>query len=133
MTKEELAARLNGREYGHEITPEEEAEAKASGIVVIFGASDDIVELRGAVNDEKYDLDLFFDSNGLVQNKCEDDCPYFKKLAESITDTVSAKWDTDGYAWVFRTNMPHATFDTMEDGEKYCRGIVFELPKGDKP
>ena len=42
MTKEELAATLNGREYNHEITKEEEAEARENGLVVIFGASDDL-------------------------------------------------------------------------------------------
>ena len=46
MTKEELAAMLNGREYGKEITKAEEEKAKANGLVVIYGYSDDNVELR---------------------------------------------------------------------------------------
>ncbi len=50
-TKEQLASRLTGREYGDEITEEEEAEAKASGLFVIFGASDDLCEIRLAVID----------------------------------------------------------------------------------
>jgi len=52
ITAEELAAKLNGREYGEEITDTEEIEAKKSGLVVIFGYSDDSAELRGAINDE---------------------------------------------------------------------------------
>jgi len=135
MTKEELALKLNGREYGEEITPEEEAEAKTAGLVAIFGYSDDAVELRGAVDDETYAMELLFDSKGLVQNECDSggECPYFQRLTQSIKDRVRAKWNKDGYSWVYETNMPHTTFDIMEDGEKYCRGIVIELPEGDKP
>lgn len=40
MTKEELAARLNGREYGREITEDEEAEV---------GRDRPAVDLRGAL------------------------------------------------------------------------------------
>ena len=39
MTKEELAAKLNGREYGQEITDAESTEAGKAGLLVIFGAS----------------------------------------------------------------------------------------------
>lgn len=39
MTPQEFAALLNGREYGEEITREEEALAKAHGLVVVFGYS----------------------------------------------------------------------------------------------
>ena len=99
MTKEELAAKLNGREYLHEMTKEEEREARASGLVVIFGASYDIMELRGAVTDQ-------FDYCG-----------------------VTALWDMEGYSWVYETNMSHASFDIMDGEDKYCRGIVVELPK----
>lgn len=43
---------LNGREYGDEITREEEAMAKAHGLVVVFGYSDDNMEFCGAITDE---------------------------------------------------------------------------------
>ena len=52
MNTKELAALLNGREYGSEISKAEEAQAKADGLVVVFGYSDDNVELRGAIHDE---------------------------------------------------------------------------------
>ena len=31
------------------------------------------------------------------------------------------------YAWIYRTEIPHACFDILENGEKYCKGIVFSL------
>lgn len=52
MNAKEFAAMLNGREYRREITKAEEKEAKAAGLIVAFGASDDNLELRGAVDDE---------------------------------------------------------------------------------
>ncbi len=41
MTKEELAALINGRKYRHELTDKEEKAAKDARLVVVFGASDD--------------------------------------------------------------------------------------------
>ena len=52
MTKEELAALINGRKYRHELTDKEEKAAKDARLVVVFGASDDLMEFRGAINDE---------------------------------------------------------------------------------
>ncbi len=28
---------------------------------------------------------------------------------------------------VYNTNIPHVTFDVMENNDKYCKGIVFKL------
>ena len=40
MTPKELAQILNGREYTNEITKEEEALAKAAGLLVVFALAD---------------------------------------------------------------------------------------------
>jgi hypothetical protein len=130
MNAQELAAMLNGREYGEEITDAEEAAAKAHGLVVLFGYSDDNMEFRGAIDDEVGCCDggeAFLTRDGLLQNECPDvDCPYFAKLLKSAAK-IEAVWDTDGYSWVYRTDIPHATFEVMEGAEKFCRGIVFAL------
>jgi hypothetical protein len=132
VTKEELATLLNGRQYDHEITKEEEAEAKASGLVVIFGASDDLMELRGAIDEEVGAWEgttVYLSSEGLIVQECgNSDCPRFQKALKD-SKPVEAIWDSEGYSWVYETELPHATFDILEDGEKYCRGIVLELPK----
>lgn len=52
MNKETLATQLNGRSYRNEIEKEEEEIAKDSGLIVIFGASDDLIEFRGVIYDE---------------------------------------------------------------------------------
>lgn len=43
---------LNNREYREELSHEEEREMGKEGVVCIFGASDDLCELRGAFSDE---------------------------------------------------------------------------------
>lgn len=137
MTKESLAAELNGREYGSEITDAEETAARAAGLVVVFGYSDDNVELRGAIRDELscYDEGEFFVTRKGVQMKPDSD---ERKVLErfGVLDEVLARkgakietlWCKEkDYSWTYKMTVPHATFDIIEDGEKFCRGIVFSL------
>ena len=136
MNKEQLAAQLDGREYGKEITKEEEAQAKAAGLVVVFGYSDDNMELRGAIYDELGCYNggtAYLDKHGLIQSDCDqgEDCPYFKR-AQASAVTINAEWGKNGYSWTYKTDIPHATFEIVEDGEKFCRGIVFSLADMEK-
>ena len=136
MTKEELAGMLNGRAYGDEITKPEERLAKEDGLVVVFGYSDDNVELRGAIKDEVGAYDggsVFVTSAGMLANKCEDeDCPYFE-AEKGKAHKIEALWCAEeGYSWTYKTDIPHATFEIQEGGEPYCRGIVFALADVDK-
>jgi len=132
MNAKELAARLNGREYGNEIVKEEEAMAKANGLVVAFGYSDDNLELRGAVNEEIGAWNgqtVHFTKGGLLENDCDNNhCPHFQKLKEAATP-LEIEWHDGGSgpSWTFETTIPHEVFEVMEDGEVYCRGIVFAL------
>jgi hypothetical protein len=130
MTPQELAAQLDGRNYREEITDDEANAAYDAGLVVVFGASDDLVELRGKIDNEvgAYNgTTIYLTSAGLLENECNDDgCPYFEKLKESAS-AIEAQFDKDGYTWTYKTAIPHAVFDITEDGEKYCRGIVFAL------
>ena len=130
MDTKDFASALNGREYGNEITREEETAAKEAGIVVAFGYSDDNIELRGAINDEigAYEgTEIPLNRYGLVKNDCDDeDCPYFEKVRVAAS-LLKAIWDRDGYSWIFEAPFPHETFEVIEDGERFCRGIVFRL------
>jgi len=131
MNAKDLAALLNGREYGKEITNEEAAQAEQSGLVVVYGASDDLMEFCGAISDEVGCSDggtAYLNSEGLLENKCDDsDCPYFAKLKEQAA-TIEALWcKEEGYSFTYKTDIPHETFEIVEDGEPYCRGIVFSL------
>lgn len=132
MTKEQLAGLLTGREYPFELTRDEDLEAKRSGLVVCYGASDDLCEFEGAIRDEVGCNDggtIYLTRKGPLQpheERCQCEfCGY--KAAKEKAAQIEAMWDQDGYSWTYETTIPHATFEIVEDGEKYCRGIVFEL------
>lgn len=137
MTKDELAAVLTGREYRREISKAEAMHAKDAGLVVVFGYSDDSVEFKGAIDDEigAYDgtnvrvtpLGILPEWNAGDMIDEEDAEAYFRKKLAGFRE-IEACWASEGdYSWTFKTEIPHATFDVMEDGEPYCRGLVFAL------
>jgi len=130
MNASEWASLLNGREYGSEMTREEKRKAKSDGVLIFYGYSDDNVEIRGVADEEVSAYDgttIKLLSNGSVMEDHDCDCEYcgYKKVASVA---VHADWcQIDGYSWTFRTDVPHSTFDIMEDGEKFCRGIVLDV------
>jgi hypothetical protein len=140
MNKEQFAELLNGRQYRDEITKDEEKLAKENGLLVCFGASDDLLEFRGIVYDEVGAYDggsalLVKKKGGKIDIMSEDD---FKEVQEIMDDKeldfelpkveVVAEWCPDDLecSWRIKSDLPHATFDIMEDGELYCRGIIIE-------
>lgn len=137
MTKDTLAACLNGREYPLTIGAGEKQAAKDAGLVIVYGASDDLMELDGAIYDEvdAYEgTTILVDSFGMqttFERLKDDDADekdfedYFNR--KGCGRGIKAVWCDRGYSWFYETDIPHATFDIMEDGEPYCRGIVFSL------
>jgi hypothetical protein len=125
----EFADKLTGRQMGFEISRAEELQAKELGFVVIFGASDDLAEIRGAIDDEVGCFDggmILLDKNGLFED-CDCECKH-SEAAKEKTKSVEAVWDDGtGLSWSYKTDIPHATFEIVEDGEPYCRGIVFDI------
>jgi hypothetical protein len=131
MTRDEAAAALNGKQYREEGSRELWKDMEASGLVAVFGASDDLMEFRGAIDDEVgcYNGGTAYVTRfGLLSNPCEagDRCPHWAALKAAAT-IIRAKWDVDGFSWVYDTQIPHSTFVIKEDDENYCKGIVFAL------
>jgi len=137
MDKNELAARLNNSEYPFRMNKELVASAKAAGLVIVYGASDDLIEFEGAIHDEAGAYEggkVIIDAKGILPDweQLMDDSPskadvreYFEREKQSAE--IEALWDSEGYSFTYKTRVPHATFDVVEEGEKYCRGIVFSL------
>lgn len=130
MTPAEAATNLNASKYGEEGSAKFFREMNDAGLVAVFGASDDLMEFRGAIDDEigAYNgTTAYLTSSGLLQNDCENDnCPHFKKLKKAAA-TIRAIWDSGGFSWRYETEIPHEKFVVNEDGEGYCEGIVFAL------
>ena len=141
MKAEIFAELLNENEYGNEITNEQCEFAKEHGLVVVFGASDDLCEFRGAIEDEA----SCYDGGKIVifKNKKDwnvwdadaiDDLEDSRKEvaaldAVAVNQTIDAIWcpDEPQCSWIYKTDIPHSTFRIMEDGELYCMGIVFAV------
>ena len=138
-----LAAAINGIEYDRYFTASMEQfaeKAKAAGLVIAFGASDDLLEFEGAIRDE---VGAWNGATALVD--AEGVLPSFEQAVDRAGDDedemeryvarkkaariIEAVWSDDGagYAWTIKTDIPHETFAIMEDGEGFSRGIVFAL------
>lgn len=144
MNTKDIAEQLDGSEYPLRIGRDKGLLEclKGNGVVVAFGQSDDIMEFQGVIIDEVYAFDgttITVTTEGLLpsyddldvsdERKAED---YFrqKSLPKSKIEAIWNPKDENGnvYAsWAYKTDIPHETFDIHEDGELYCRGIVFKL------
>lgn len=133
-----FARELDGRAYGRELTAEDKACAKELGIVVAYGASDDLCELEGALCDE---IDCYnggtahLSQNGVLEEivrlKCPcdvtEDCPLAQQVVKQ-GNLLQIYWcaeDADGFAWDYKIDVPSVAFRIFDHGVKYCRGIVF--------
>ena len=123
MTLKEFAEKLNGTEYnGYPIFSKEDIGiAKENGFVIVTGASDDLMEFEGAVEDEAGCFDggkVYISKNGVEEDKTK--------------NVINALWceaeDENGVVipWAYETKIPHETFYVIDAGEVYCRGIVFK-------
>lgn len=137
-----IAALLHGREYAARdahITDEAQARALAAGILIVCGASDDLVEFYGAWRDEEGAYNgttLMLDAKGVLPSweQIQDDGDESRHAdyhaRKPHVRTIEALWapeEPEGASWAYKTDIPHSTFDIMEDGEIYCRGICFAL------
>jgi len=137
MTKEELAAQLDGIKYPayRSITKEQFAAARESGLVIVYGASDDLMEFDGAIRDEFGCYEggtAFIDKNGLIDRSQidDDDDEAIHEFVERKKSghAIEAFWCKRGeYTWAYETSIPHATFTITNEEELYCRGLVFSI------
>lgn len=141
MTKEELAAKLSGREYPFQMSIAEITGAKENGLAILYGASDDLLEFAGALFDEigAYDgTTVNVTLNGKIietmESTCDNDdrqrCEFYTAwLKQQKTFNVTAAWcpTEPKCSWLITATVPGAAFDIMEDGELYCRGLVIDM------
>lgn len=136
MNAGELAEKLSGSEYPVRIPEELARQAKSANLVIVYGASDDLMEFEGAIYDEVGACDgatVYVDSEGIVPDFDSVD-KEDKKALKNYFDRdgkgkkIEALWCAEGdYSFTYHTEIPHATFEVVEDGEPYCRGIVFSM------
>ena len=146
MNIQDFAKILNGREYGDEISTTEEQVAKENKLLVVFGYSDDCVELRGVVDEEfsegttiifgRKGETIFIDTDTDDVNGYEDFDGVFKRCKKLEAIQVSdCSVEPESYVtsehgmngWEFKTDLPHAEFSIYEDEELYGKGLVIDM------
>ncbi len=128
MNAKEWAQLLNGREYGSELSREEEKQAATDGVIIAYGYSDDGVEFAGAAHYHApaWEGGVFWITNGFEIYDSKKN-----KLSERKVKIIAIWCPTDvnkksWASWEIRADVcEYHTFDIMEDGELFCRGIVF--------
>lgn len=115
---------LDGNQYGDEGSRELFAQMAKAGLVAVFGHSDDLMEFRGAIDDEVSCYDgctAYITRDVLLENPCS------KAMRAA---GVMAIWRPDNdpsLSWGYITDIPCETFLIEEGDQAYCRGIVFAL------
>lgn len=130
MKANELAKRLSGIEL-LDIGSEVEREASRAGLIVVYGAGRDTVAFIGAIAGEADVPEggaIHIDADGLlpdVDAVAADDLPaYYDR--KRLSYLIDAEWQQHGFPWSFTTAIPHHRFVVLNEGARYCRGIIFD-------
>ena len=137
-----MAEMLNGRNYGYEITEEQEEIAKDAGLVIVFSYTDDWIELRWAINDygispnnkiffiDKKDKEIIKNlehytagKNNLFKTIAKE---YFEKNCIELEMMTKRDWEYF-LNYKLKSNTEVATFDIMEGWKKICEWIIFNI------
>lgn len=138
MTPKDVSHILDGVQYVHPLEAKLKAmrdELVAAGLVVAYGASDDLLEFEGAFRDEFGAWDgtkVAIGPDGPLRSECDEgaDCPYFRAMAKSAP-VIEAIWGPKDIvgdpSWLVTTTIPHERFRIMEDDDLFGIGIVFKV------
>jgi hypothetical protein len=140
MDEKKLAEQLDGISYPVNQTKsfkELARLAKENRLVIVCGESDDIMAFYGAIDDEVgcYDgCGAFVDAQGMIPSRDsidqDDETLHNWFHRKAVAKPIAALWCNEpNISWTFRTHIPHYTFNVMEEGSIFCRGIVFSLDR----
>lgn len=127
MTVKEYAEMLNDREYGYpQFTKDEIKIAKENGFIIVYGASDDLMEFDGSLYEEAGCYDggkVYFYKTGAGN----EDFPGSNCIEAVWCDKERTDSEGNVIAWTYKTDIPHETFMIYDGGEPYCEAIVFNI------
>ncbi len=124
MTLKKFTERINGRQYLNELTDEDIQIAKENGFLIIYGYSDDNVEVDGIFRDE------FGAYNGTtVFYRPSDKSVYESEDSREGDIEINCLWcaEDSEFTWSFKTSLIHETFEIYDGDEKFCLGIVIDI------
>lgn len=131
ITIKTIAEKLNWMKYEESISKEIIDICKTKWFVIVTWYSDDNMMFNWKIDDEKWCYwwwSAYVTRKWeLFQSECEDYyCPYAEKEKEKSFE-IEADVNNEDYYFIFKTNIPHETFEVLEGDWKYCRWIVFDV------
>jgi hypothetical protein len=147
MTPEQIAQQLHGIEY-----PLRESQlqhifdaAKSERIVIVYGVSDDLVEMRGLIDDEsgcyeggnyRFDIKGFLPIHEDGSFQCDEpktiqECRKFVERYDA-SFSITIHWGKPEALWTYELDeriTDSVQLDIVEDDSLDCRGIAFRLPQ----
>ena len=129
----EIAKQLENSQYRNIGSKELFEKAKENNIVILYGASDDILEIEGAFRDE-VDSDGGRDFNILTEDDNAEDYSFLKDLNIKIYwhGMINDKQEIEtDIPWTFAFNDKFKDkieeFTIIEDDETNCIGLIIQL------
>ncbi|MDV3349923.1 hypothetical protein QGP82_14555 [Leptothoe sp. LEGE 181152] len=145
MTPQEFAEKITGQEYPFEL--EDRELAKHHMLIVLWGQSDDLLEVDGLIRDEcsawegrtaRFGSHGFLEINedGSLQSAEPTTVQECREIVENFDSSfeVKAEWCPGGtnLSWrITADTIPSerkAVFVVVEDGEPMCEGLVVRMP-----
>jgi hypothetical protein len=134
MTKEQMARSISGNEYLKEVSPVDRIIARNSGLLIIYGASDDITIFDGVIRDEAGAWEgalhkILRNGDIFCRDDLHDEIISKGYSSPKVAINVTAEFAPDDVecTWRIKTDVPFAPFNIFDDGELYCIGAVVEF------
>ena len=131
MDLKKFAETLEGKQYEYPQFSKEEIQiAKDNNFVIVYGASDDLVEFDGAITDEG---DCWEGGKILVEAIPGGGVVDGPVKTPTFLFHLEIKWckdkDKNGniISWTYNVPIEHENFMIYENEKPYCRGFVFKV------
>jgi len=136
MNALDLANKLDGCT---DISKADEQLAKDNDLVIVYGYSDDNIEVAGAIREEigAYGGGEVLFHKGEVLTECDNPCDHCQNEdLKNVAQRVTAHWSEESqgkeYSWVMEADSsiiayPFDMRENAEDDEYFCKGLVFDL------
>ena len=120
---------LNRCDFSEGLARAETECARRNGLVIVYGHSDDHLELDGAIRAEG---GCFM--GGIFHLECEKG-KWQLLCGVGKMNNISARWcdqdaitdDWEPILWSYKTDIPHECFIALYDGKLFCEGFVFDM------
>ena len=115
-----VADQLNMRQIKEELTYGEESEAELNNLLIVFANSDDMIQLRGAINDEILPCDCIHIFGREI-------VPEWLLPDDKEPSAVIGCRLTDCFRFTCLSGIESKTFYTYIGMDLYCVGVVIDL------